>query len=105
MKEHNVSRTESEGADFKKRVLGGSVGRTVLQLVIASIFVGAVFSFLGVGALEFWEGIFNSVRNLVSAISESFGGLVVNLITYLLIGGAIVLPIWLIARILTSARR
>lgn len=85
--------------------LGGGIWRTILQLVIASIFVGAIFSMLGLGALEFWRGVFSGVKDLVSTIGESFGEVVINLVTYLLIGGAIVIPIWLIARILTSRRR
>jgi hypothetical protein len=105
MTDEKPTRAAPESGDIKKRIFGGSAARTIIQLVIASIFVGAVFSFLGVGALEFWEGIFKSIRNLVATIGESFGEIFVNLVTYLLIGGAIVLPIWLIARILTSARR
>ncbi|MEO1251553.1 MAG: DUF6460 domain-containing protein [Pseudomonadota bacterium] len=88
----------------RRRLFGGSVARTIIQLIVASIFVGAVFSFLGVGALDFWEGVFNAIRDVVAAIGDSLGEVIVNLITYLLIGAAIVIPIWLIARILTSRR-
>ena len=92
------------GGEIKRRIFGRSMTRTVIQLVIASILVGAIFSFLGLGALEFWEGIFNAVRDLVATLGESFGEIAINLITWLLIGGAIVIPIWLIAKILTSRR-
>ncbi len=89
---------------IKRRLFGGSISRTVIQLVIASIFVGAIFSFIGLGAFEFWEGIFRWVRDIIATIGDSLGEVVVNLITYFLIGAAIVIPIWLIARILTSRR-
>lgn len=90
--------------EIKRRIFGVSIQRTIIQLVIASILVGAIFSFLNVGALDFWEGVFSGVRNIVQAIGDSFGEVIVNLITYLLLGGAVVIPIWLIAKILTSRR-
>lgn len=89
---------------FMERLFGGGATRTVIQLVIASILVGAIFSFLGLGALEFWNGIFTAVKNLVETFGESLSEIAINLITWLLIGGAIVLPIWLIAKLLTSRR-
>lgn len=89
---------------IKQRLFGGSIGRTAIQLIIASIFVGAIFSFIGLGAFEFWEGIFRWVRDIIATIGDSLGEIVVNLLTYFLIGAAIVIPIWLIARILTSRR-
>lgn len=90
--------------EIKQRIFGGSIGRTVIQLVVASIFVGAIFSFIGLGAFEFWEGIFRWVRDIIATIGDSFGEIFVNVLTYFLIGAAIVIPIWLIARILTSRR-
>ena len=92
------------GEAIKRRLFGGSISRTVIQLVIASIFVGAIFSFIGLGAFEFWEGIFHWLRDIIATIGDSLGEIFVNLITYFLIGAAIVIPIWLIARILTARR-
>lgn len=90
--------------DLKTRIAGKSIGRTAIQLVIASIIVGAIFSFLGLGAMEFWRGIFDGLKNLLSAIGESFGEIALNLITWLIIGAAIVVPIWLVARLLSSRK-
>ncbi len=95
---------ESRSEGIKRRIFGRSVARTIIQLVIASIFVGAIFSFIGLGAFEFWEGIFRWVRDIIATIGDSLGDVIVNLLTYLLIGAAIVIPIWLIARILKSQR-
>lgn len=89
---------------IKERVFGKSASFTLIRLVIASVIVGAIFSFIGVGALEFWEGIFDGVKNVISAIGESFGEIAVNLITYFVIGAAIVVPIWLVARLLSSRK-
>ncbi len=99
-----MTETHKRRDAIKQRIFGGSIGRTVIQLVVASIFVGAIFSFIGLGAFEFWEGIFRWVREIIATIGESFGEVFVNVLTYFLIGAAIVIPIWLIARILTSRR-
>ena len=83
-----------------ERVVGPSPGRTIIQLAIASIIVGAIFSVLDLGALEFWRGIFDTLTGLIRSIGDSFGEIAVNLITYLIIGGAIVIPVWLIMRLI-----
>jgi len=90
--------------DLKTRIVGKSARRTIIQLVIASIIVGAIFSVLGLGALEFWRGMFDGIKNLLSAIGDSFGEIALNLATYLVIGAAIVVPIWLAARLLSKRK-
>lgn len=89
----------------RNRFLGDSAGRTIIRLVIASIVVGAIFSFLGVGVLDFWGGVFDAVKNLVRSLGESFGEIATNLVTYLVIGAAVVVPIWFVMRLLKSRRR
>jgi len=79
-------------------------GRTALQFIVASIIVGAVFSFFGVGPQEFWRGVFSNVRNIIASLGESFGEIILTLVTYLVIGAAIVLPVWLVARLLTNRK-
>lgn len=87
----------------RKFVFAGG-GRTILQLAVASIIVGAIFSFIGLGVREFWSGIFRTVEGLVRRLGASFGEIALNLATYLIIGAAIVVPIWLIARLLSSRK-
>lgn len=99
-----MAEKESRSAGIRRRIFGQSIARTVIQLVIASIFVGAIFSFLKLDAVMFWRGIFDSVREIIETIGENLGEVIVNLLTYFFIGAAIVIPIWLIARILTSRR-
>lgn len=89
----------------KNRLLGAHAGRTLLQLAVASIVVGAIFTFIGLSPREFWRGVFEGVRRVAGAIGDSFGEIAVNLATYLLIGAAIVVPIWLIARLLSGRRK
>ena len=77
---------------LKSRIGGSGATRTIVQLVIASIIVGAIFRFIGLGPREFWEGVFDAFNGLVRALGESFGEIVGNLIAYLLIGAAVVVP-------------
>lgn len=91
--------------DLKTRFVGRSASRTILQLVIASIVVGAILAMFDISPIRFWQGIFDSVRGLIAAIGDSFGEIIVNLTTYLLLGAAIVVPIWFIVRLLRGRRR
>ena len=87
------------------RIFSGSAGRTAIQLVIASLIVGAILSFLGLSPREFWEGIFNTIRGLVEMIGDSIGEVAINLITYLIIGAMVVIPIWIIARVIGNQNK
>lgn len=91
--------------DLKTRLVGRSASGTILRLVVASIVVGAVLSMLGLSPIRFWRGIFDSVRDLISLIGDSFGEIILNLTTYLILGAAIVVPIWLVMRLLRGGRR
>jgi hypothetical protein len=90
--------------DLKTRFVGKNPGKTALQLVVACIFVGGVLALLDISPINFWRGIFEAIRDVADAIFGSFGEIVSNLLTYLLLGAAIVLPIWLIARLLSGGR-
>lgn len=90
--------------DLKTRIVGASAGRTLVQLVIASVIVGAIFSFLGVGPREFWRGIFEGVRDIIATLGESIGEIALNLATYLVIGAAIVVPVWILFRLFSSRK-
>lgn len=87
--------------DLKTRVAGRKPGKTILQLVVACIFVGAILAVLDISPLGFWRAIFNGVRNLVEAVAGTFGEIVSNLLTYFLLGAAIVVPVWLALRLLS----
>ena len=45
--------------DLKSRFMGKSPGRTIIQLVVASIFVGAALALFDISPLNFWRGIFD----------------------------------------------
>ena len=78
--------------------------RTIIQLVVLSIIVGAIFSFLNIGPQEFWSGVFTSVRNVIATLGDNIGEATATLAAYLFIGAAIVIPIWLIARVLSGRK-
>lgn len=90
------------GDDLKTRIFGRSIRKTVLQLVVASIIVGGLLMLLGLSPLNFWRGIFDGVWDVISVIGDSFGEIVGNLAKYLVVGAAIVVPIWIVARLLTG---
>ncbi|WDI32514.1 DUF6460 domain-containing protein [Hyphococcus flavus] len=92
------------GNDLKSKFTGGNAGKTILQLMIASIVVGAFFSLIGIGPREFWRGVLRNVQNIASSLGENVGEIILTLGTYLLIGAAIVVPIWLVARLLSSRK-
>ncbi|MEX0643814.1 MAG: DUF6460 domain-containing protein [Parvularculaceae bacterium] len=87
--------------DLKTRLAGRNLGKTILQLIVACIFVGAILAVLDISPFGFWRAIFNGVRNLVEAIAGSFGEIVSNILTYFILGAAIVLPVWLILRLVS----
>lgn len=90
---------------IRQRLAGRNPRRTAIQLVVASVVVGAFLAFWGVSPAEFWRGIFDFIRGIVGWLGDSVGEIVVNLLTYLLFGAAIVVPVWIIARVLGRGPR
>ncbi len=88
-----------------KRIAGPQPRRTAIQLVIASIVVGCFLAFWGVSPGEFWRWLFEMFRGVFSWLGNSVGEIVVNLLTYLLFGAAIVVPIWILVRIIGGEKR
>lgn len=77
---------------------------TALQLVVASIVVGAILAVLDISPINFWRGIFHSVQDVLDLIGANLSEVVRRLLSYLILGAAIVLPIWIILRIIRFAR-
>lgn len=87
-----------------RRFFRGNPGGTLIKLVVASVIVGAALSLLGLSPFAFWRSVVDGVRNLIAAIGDSFGEIVVNLATYLVLGAVIVVPIWLVTRLISTRR-
>ena len=80
----------------KNRLFGGNPIGVIVRLVVLSIIVGIVMSALNIRP----ENILYHVRLLIQRISELGFGVFEGALGYFLLGAAVVVPVWLIARLL-----
>lgn len=78
------------------RFLGGSPGGVLIRLLFLSVIVGAIMSWWGVTPFGLYEGVTRLVRDLVA---EGFASLR-NLGIWVVYGAVVVVPIWLLLRLL-----
>lgn len=90
---------------ISERVIGDRPVRTLIQLVIASVIVGAIFRFFGIGPKEFWTDLLSGIRNLITGLGDTAAEIVFTILTYFAIGAAIVLPIWILMRLINGRPR
>ncbi|KKB76888.1 hypothetical protein VW35_16365 [Devosia soli] len=79
-----------------ERLLGDRPGSLVIKLVLISLLVGFVMSVFGFDAADLVRGAADALRDALrdgGAVFRQLGG-------YIATGAAIVLPIWLILRLL-----
>ncbi len=81
--------------------LGGSPGGVAVRLIVMSLLVGFLMSIFGISPRD----IVASAERLFRDIFENGFEVFDNLFGYVLAGAIIVIPIWLVARILASGRR
>ena len=89
---------------WRDRLRQGGWG-TAMRLLILSLIVGLFLSFLGLDPVEFWRGAWSMVSGLVSMLGDTAVEIIRNLTTYLLFGAAIVVPMWIVLRLLSGRRR
>jgi hypothetical protein len=82
------------------RFLGGSPLMVLVRLILLSILVGVILSVLG---LDPWN-IMQSLRSLVEAIWNMGWDAVRWVWGYFLLGAVIVVPIWLIMRVVQAPK-
>ncbi len=82
------------------RFLGGSPLGVALRLVLLSILVGVVLAVIG---LDPWNIIF-SIRRLFWTVWDLGFDAIDTLWRYFLLGAVIVVPIWLISRLVNTPR-
>ncbi|MHA7774004.1 DUF6460 domain-containing protein [Roseibium sp. M-1] len=82
------------------RFLGGSPAQVLLRLVFLSFVVGIILSALNLDPLDLVDFAVNFVERLWNMGFEAIG----RLGGYLVIGAIVVVPIWLISRILAMGR-
>lgn len=81
--------------------LGGSPLGVLIRLVLLSIVVGVVLKALGITP----DNFFYQIRLLLQRIYDLGFGALESIAEYLVLGAMVVVPIWLIARLIKSARR
>ncbi len=82
------------------RIFGGSPLGVLVRLILVSILVGVVLSALGLNPFDIWnsvERLFRSVWNMGFDAFRWIWG-------YFLLGAVIVIPIWLIIRLVNAPR-
>ncbi|WP_289032786.1 DUF6460 domain-containing protein [uncultured Roseibium sp.] len=78
------------------RFMGGSPGQVILRLVFLSFVVGVILSALDLDPLE----IVDIVVGFFKRLWEMGFDAIVSLLRYFALGAVIVVPLWLISRVL-----
>jgi hypothetical protein len=86
--------------DTVTRVFGGSPLAVLARLILVSILIGVILSALGLDPFD----IVRSVERLVRHIWDMGFDAVRWLWRYFLLGAVIVIPIWLIVRLINAPR-
>ena len=79
-----------------ERLLGDRPGSLAIKLLLISLFVGFVMTALGFSAADLAYGVVQMVRDTI----KDGGAVFQQLGTYVLTGAAIVVPVWLILRLM-----
>jgi hypothetical protein len=87
-------------ASNHQRFLGGSVGSVIVKLLFLSLLVGAFMALLGITPPDLLDRAFAMVRALRDLGFEAFG----TIGTWLFYGAVVVIPIWLVLRLLSILR-
>src|SRR3954464_2030353 len=96
----NDTRELPAANDSVSRFLGGSPLAVAFRLILLSILVGVVLAAIG---FDPWN-VVNSIRLLLQRLWD-LGFATVNwLWRYFLLGAVIVIPVWLISRMLNTPR-
>lgn len=82
------------------RILGDTPGRVLVRLIFLSFVVGVVMAALGLEPRTLVENLFNMVRGIWDlgwdAVTKAW--------QYFLLGAVVVVPVWLILRVLNVGR-
>jgi Domain of unknown function (DUF6460) len=86
--------------DAVTRIFGGSPLAVLVRLVLVSILVGVVLSALGLDPFD----IVRSIQRLIRSIWDMGFDAIRWLWRYLLLGAVVVIPIWLLMRLVNAPR-
>jgi len=82
------------------RLLGGSPGSVLVKLIFLSLLVGAFLALFGLTPPDIIRG----VKNLIDSILDLGFGAVREVLRWLVYGAVIVVPVWLVMRLLGASR-
>ncbi len=81
--------------------LGGSPLGVFVRLVVLSLVIGIILNALGISPYDFLEKTIELSRRIFGYIRDALG----SIATTILIGATIVVPIWLIVRLVKTMGR
>ncbi len=96
--EHMTERTT--GNDTMTKILGGSPLAVLARLILVSILVGVVLSALGLDPFD----IVRSVERMIRSVWNMGWQAVSYVWRYFLLGAVLVIPIWILMRLLNAPR-
>jgi hypothetical protein len=79
-----------------QRFLGGSPGAVLIKLIFISLLVGAFMAALGITP----TGLFNRLVEMVQGVFNLSFNTVKQIVLWLAYGAVVVIPIWLILRVI-----
>jgi hypothetical protein len=86
--------------DVVNRFFGGPPLSVALKIILLSVVVGVILSALGLDPRDIWQSLVDLVRHVWSMGWDA----VVWMWRYFLLGAVIVVPIWLVVRLLKAGR-
>jgi Family of unknown function (DUF6460) len=95
-----TGRPVAEEPDAMTRIFGGSPLAVLVRLLLVSILVGVVLSAFGLDPFDIVRSIERLIRSIWNMGFDAFRWLW----RYFLLGAVIVIPIWLIMRIVNAPR-
>lgn len=95
------NREIKEKPGFWETVFGDSPGRVIVRLILMSLAVGFLMSIFGVSPRD----IVRAIEGFVNGIFHNGFEVVRDAWGYFLTGAVIVIPIWIVARLLSDRRR
>ncbi|MEO1200392.1 MAG: DUF6460 domain-containing protein [Pseudomonadota bacterium] len=84
-----------------RRFFGGSPAWVIVRLILLSLIVGVILAALNLDVFKIVEGVQDLIRGIIELGFDAFG----SIFRYLLLGAAIVVPIWLVMRVLALMNR
>lgn len=80
-----------------RQILGDTLGRTIIKLVVVSLIVGAVMSVFGLAPMDVWWGL----RDFAVGLWQSGWAALGRFGDWLILGASVVLPLFILARLLS----